>query len=104
MHSYLYGKLPGSFDGVWLPNSYFNQTRANLRNKGDLFVPVHRLDYTARLPLHSFPKLWNEFESDKLKKTTSANSFKEGLKDYFLDDLAETVRCGRAFCRDCFPQ
>ena len=104
MHSYLNGKLPGSFDGLWLPNKYKFPATANLRCANDLYIPKHRLDFTARLPLHSFPKLWNEFDDKLLLKNPSTKSFNESLKAYFLDDLASVVQCGRAFCRDCSPE
>ena len=104
MHSYLYGKLPGSFDGLWLANKFFHPDRANLRNANDLYVPKHRLDFSQRFPLHYLPKLWNDFDCAKLKNTPNHNSFRDGLKEYFLNDLDEIVYCGRAFCRDCFPE
>ena len=103
VHSYLYGKLPPSFDGTWVINRLHNPVTAGLRNADLLFVPKHRLEFSARLPFHSFPKLWNNFSEKKLKNTSSVNTFKEGLKCFFLNDLADVVRCRRAFCRDCYP-
>ena len=76
MHSYLYGKLPGSFDGIWQLNRFKNPATANLRIKNDLFIPRHRIDFTTRLPLHCLPKLWNEFESETLKNNPSTKSFR----------------------------
>ena len=81
-----------------------NVRGATLRNAKDLFVPRARLAFNARLPLHSFPKLWNNFNNEALKLTTNTNSFKKNLKTYFLDDLAPSVQCNRAFCRDCYPE
>ena len=54
----------------------------------------------ARFPLHLFSKVWNEFSDLELKST---DTFKNGLKSYFLDDLASEVKCNRAYCTDCFP-
>ena len=104
MHSYSYGRLPTSFDGLWLPNKYYNPALAGLRKADELYIPQPRIQFCGRLPLHSFPKLWNEFEDKKIKNMQRSNPFKEGLKNYFLNDLAETVHCGRAFCRNCFPE
>ena len=96
--------MPGSFDGLWPYNRDRNERGATLRNAGDLYVPRACLAFNARLPLHSFPKLWNNFNSVALKSTVNPNIFKNNLKTYFLDDLAASVNCNRAFCRDCFPE
>ena len=104
MHSYINNTLPGSFDGLWPYNRDRHERGATLRNAAELFIPRARLAFNARLPLHSFPKLWNDFNNEALKATVSSNIFKNNLKNYFLDDLAAAVRCNRAFCRDCYPQ
>ena len=103
-HSFIQNKLPQSFNGLWTVNRIYNPVRAcRLRNADVYFVPRSRLAFSARLPLNACPKLWNEFLDPEFKNTTSITIFKEGLKKYFLDDLAAEVYCGRAFCRDCFP-
>ena len=102
-HSFTQNKLPKSFDGLWSINGAYNPVAARLRRAETFFVPRARLNFSARFPLHAFPKLWNEFLDPELKNTVSVNVFKDGLKNYFLNDLAANVYCGRAFCRDCFP-
>ena len=57
VRSYQYGKLPHSFDGTWVLNKYHNPATAGLRIANKLFEPNPRIKFTARLPLHSFPKL-----------------------------------------------
>ena len=104
MHSYTNNTLPGSFDGLWPLNRERNVRGATLRNAGDLYIPRARLAFNARLPLHSFPKLWNNFNNEALKLNTNPISFKNSLKTHFLDDLASSVQCNRAFCRDCYPE
>ena len=103
MHTYTCSKLPTSFDETWVLNKIKHPRTADLRNADELYVPRHRLNFAARLPLHLFPKLWNEFDDFELKSTTSADTLKDGLKSYFLNDLSAEVKCNRAFCRDCFP-
>ena len=103
MHTYTNSKLPISFDGIWVPNKVRFPATTGLRNADELYVPRHRLKFASRFPLHLFPKTWNDFIDLELKSTTSANTFKLGLKSFFLNDLASEVRCNRAFCRDCFP-
>ena len=103
MHSYMFDRLPPSFNGTWVLNSLRNNTNAGLRTATELYVPWHRLNFSARLPLHFFPKIWNEVNDKKLKNTMNVKTFKENLKKYFLDDMASEVKWYRAFCRDCFP-
>ena len=80
MHSYMYGKLPNSFDGTWILNRLRNPNMVELRTANELFVPKFRILFSARLPLHTFPKVWNEFSNAKLKNTPNVKTFKEYLK------------------------
>ena len=95
--------FPNSFDGLWILNRLRNPAMAELRTANELYVPWFRLKFSARLPLHIFPKVWNEFNNTQLKNIQNVKTFKEKLNHYFLDDLAPIVRCNRPFCRDCFP-
>ena len=103
MHSYMQDKVPHSFHGIWAQNRYRNPTTAELRTATDLYIPKFRLMFAARLPLHHFPKVWNDFCEKTIKNITNVNTFKDKLKEYFLEDLASVVKCKRPFCRDCFP-
>ena len=104
MHSYVNNTLPGSFDGLWPVNRDRNERGATLWNANDLAIPWARLAFNSRFPKHSLPKLWNAFDDEALKNTVNPNTFKNNLKTYFIDDLAATVSCNRAYCRDCYPQ
>ena len=101
MYLHLNEKLPSSFEGVWSKNSE-NKT-LNLRNKGDIYIPSARLDFSARLPLHSIPKAFNDFPDNGLQYSESHTKFKDGLNLFFLNNLPSEVYCGRPFCKDCFP-
>ena len=85
-------------------NKFHNPATAGLRIAHEFFVPKPRIDFSARQPLHALPKLWNAFDDSKLKNTVKPDAFKDGLKLYFLNDLAAHVQCNNAFCRDCFPE
>ena len=61
MHSVSKGKSPKSFSETWggiqdAEESFY----LNLRNYLDFKVPFPRLHFSERLPLHSFPKAWND--------------------------------------------
>ena len=101
MQAFLLEKLPPSFDNVWVTN-LVNKSVV-LRNSAEIFVPQPRLDFSGRLPLHDIPKTYNELNNQSLKNNTSMDSFKDGLKAHFLNNLQDVVYCGRPFCKDCFP-
>ena len=107
MHAYMQDKVPYSFHGIWVQNRYKNPAtaalRAQVRTATELFIPKFRLQFAAKLPLHRFPKIWNEFTEKSIKNITNVNTFKSKLKEYFLEDLASVVKCNRPFRRDCFP-
>ena len=103
MHSFSNKKLPISFENTWVLNRDRGDRGATLRDANDLYVPKARINFSSRLPLQDFPKIWNNFE-DHLKQIASPRLFISNLKLYFLNDLAENVSCGRPFCRSCFPE
>ena len=51
--------------------------------------------------LYSFPKIWEEFPSEQIKIFRKITKFDHNPKQYFLDDLSETVTCNRQVCRAC---
>ena len=55
--------------------------------------------YIERLPLHSFPKIYNNLISPSLKGKLSMDYF----MDYFINEYKEIIYCGRPYCKDCFP-
>ena len=97
------GKSPKSFAETWdgvqdNEDSFY----LNLRNYLDFRVPFPRLHFSERLPLHSFPKAWNDQLDNELKSISNKNEFRLELKNLFIDRLPATVQCTNAFCRDCF--
>ena len=100
MYSYLQKKLPTSFMGVWSKNEV--NKLVTLRNSGEMFIPRARLCFSERLPLHSIPKIYNEFPDFDIKNIPTKTNFKEQLKLFYLNKLNAEVFCGRPYCRDCF--
>ena len=64
MHSYHYKTLPLAFAEIWTPNRARNPERI-LRNAEDYTIPPHRVELVKRLPLYSFPLVWNNLTVDK---------------------------------------
>ena len=65
MHNFNFNKLPFSFQEMWISNRMRNPL-VHLRNSDDLYIVPHRLETLKRLPLFSFPMLWNNEENSKL--------------------------------------
>ena len=100
MQQYLHDKLPISFEGVWARN------RANksvaLRNSWEVFIPRARLAFSDRLPLHSIPRVYNEFPDGNIKNIYCKKRFIDELKLFYLNNLSSEVFCGRPYCQDCY--
>jgi hypothetical protein len=64
LHKYTHNRLPLSFHETWVFNRDRNINRV-LRNANDFFVPAHHFATLRRLPLFTFPRLWNEEEDRK---------------------------------------
>jgi hypothetical protein len=67
MHNFSHRKLPLSFHDMWTTNRERNPNLA-LRNADNLYIPAHNFATLKKLPLFSFPKIWNEGVSTKMVK------------------------------------
>jgi hypothetical protein len=64
MHNFVHQKLPFSFNETWLKNIERNP-RLNLRNAQDLYIKPINYISIKRLPLFTFPSLWNQENQSK---------------------------------------
>jgi hypothetical protein len=71
-----------------------------LRNEEDFFEPFARIEMTAKMPLYSFPKIWNNLSPD-LKLIRSKPLFESKLKQKFLANYVDNYICARLFCPAC---
>jgi len=103
MHDFKYGFLPPSFDNMWTTNRIRRQDQVEieLRNDDLLFIPFTRSDFILRMPLHLFPKCWNDFENEDLKFIRNKIEFNLKLKDFLLEKLSATINCRRLLCPSC---
>jgi hypothetical protein len=64
-HSFVFNYSPISFFGTW---QTVGQSRDNpnfqLRNDNEYYIPRHRNDHLARMPLFNLPRLWNVYWSE----------------------------------------
>ena len=104
MHRFTQKYLPVSFNNTWVRNSIRNigENEILLRNANQLKLNTHRLSTFAKNPLFDFPKIWELFPDNQLKFIRNTLVFDTKLKNYFLNDLSDTILCNRAFCPSCY--
>jgi len=84
MHSYAHNKLPFSFNETWMKNIERNPG-LNLRNAQDYFIKPSIFSTLKRLPLFTFPSLWNS--ETVLKDTQDSKIFLRSLKLRLLNEI-----------------
>jgi len=85
MHKFSNLNLPLSFHDVWSLNRNLNPARL-LRNANDLRIPPHNYATLKRLPLFTFPRIWNE-EDVTRKSIQSFALYKKQLKLALLSSI-----------------
>ncbi len=86
MHKFKHNRLPFSFNEIWITNRARNPDII-LRNADDLHIPDHNLASIKRLPLFSFPRIWNE-DNNINKLIPSPNIYLRSVKSALLNALA----------------
>ena len=95
--------LPVIFNNTWVTNSIrrAGQNHVELRNAENLAIPFSRTITISRLPLFSFPRIWEEFPSEHIKFLRDKTEFNFNLKDFLLSQLLDIPTCERLFCPSC---
>ncbi len=99
MHDFINSKLPHSFNGVFRFNSDIQDSH---RTRQSNLINVPRCDsaYSNRLPLYSFPVIWNTW-TRIIPTSTSKSHFKYQLKNHLLSNYSDVVKCTNQFCKHC---
>jgi hypothetical protein len=115
IQQYSQGFLPLAINGTWKKNSerileHHDEEEGGvarglrvLRNEDDFYVPFSRLVSIDKLPLISFPTIWNNFHEHDLKLVRNKLQFNSKLKLHFLNKLKDIVSCDRLLCQACHP-
>ena len=82
MHSYVFRKLPFSFNEMWQTNREHPPERL-LRNDEEFYVPPYRIELVKKLPLVSFPTAWNN-ETSVHKSNPAQHIFLKHVKESLL--------------------
>ena len=90
--------LPGSFNDLqYFVCSDGPQTRqtslANCRR--------YRTNFSSIQPVHSFPRIWTNFDI-KLHDIRTLAMVKKACKTNFISGYAIRVKCSNLYCRDCY--
>jgi phage antirepressor YoqD-like protein len=84
MHNFWHKKLPLSFHDLWTTNRARNPNLV-LRNANNLYIPAHMYATLKRLPLFSFPKIWND--DSNLKENPSLRAYLKSVKSALLNSI-----------------
>jgi hypothetical protein len=84
MHKFMNNRLPFSFTNCWVSNRERNPERV-LRNANDLYIIPHQYGSLTRLPIFSFPLLWNQ--EDVTKQNPNMKIYPKSLKSKLLNNL-----------------
>jgi hypothetical protein len=96
--------LPPALSNLWQTNAErFQDLEVNiqLRREDDFYIPFARISQVERLPLTSFPRLWNQLEEDDIKSSASKSVFNSKLKKFYIDKLRSDFICNRLLCPFC---
>jgi hypothetical protein len=85
--------LPVIFSDAWF-NSSIREIGENsivLRNMDQLRVPFARILLVEKLPLVSFPTIWENFPDENIKFLRNKDEFNKKLKTYLLKQLSYVI-------------
>ena len=93
--------LPESFK--FLRNLYFNQQgRRNTRQYNYATLTGFRTVYTSLLPLHRYPRIWNNID-EETKSVHPLTKFRKNIHAKLLECYTNIVCCANNRCIQCFP-
>jgi hypothetical protein len=84
MHKFSHKSLPLSFHDLWISNRERNPNLV-LRNADNLYVPAHNYATLKRLPLFTFPKVWND--DMNVKENPSLRVYMKSVKSALLNSI-----------------
>ena len=95
MHKLKNNKLPSSFDTI----RYFTaEERVPTRQQQPANYRRYRTKFTSLLPLHRFPKLWNE-QTPMSHDITSLNIFKKETRGKLFGSYSVNIKCYNTNCK-----
>ena len=102
MHKLKNNKLPNSFNNFLQLNETIIARRTR---QSELFYHGRaRTSFSSKLPIHNFPKIWNDFISTnrELLHVENHKQFKKNSKAIFINAYAELIQCHNQNCVECY--
>ena len=81
----------------FFPTGDINSRR---ENNIPISIPMSRTTFSAQLPTHAFPKIWNSLPYSTLC-IHKRHIFKSSIKSQFISNYSNLVTCNNPFCPDC---
>ena len=97
MFDYVQNNLPVSFNHIF-PFNRDIQTIRQTRQSDLLYVSRCTSSFASKLPLHTLPKLWNQWANCA---SLSRYQFKQHLKSSTILSYQSQVKCSYAYCKNC---
>ncbi len=83
VHDWTNKRLPESFENIFAEKNHKSQTR-----HGALYRTAPRTKFSANLPKHMYPQIWNNLP-EATKNITSRKIFKNTLKSNMLKNITQ---------------
>ena len=100
MHDFVHGRLPCSFDELWIRNYQRVQNERELRNANHFHIPYVRLESFMSFPIAQIPRLWNDtIIANNIDENLRRKIFQKSVKKLLLDNL--TFVCQKNYCQEC---
>ncbi len=97
VYDFKHDNLPRSFSDFFPINPNPNPRRLHHIPRN---VSMPRTNFSALLPYHNFPVLWNSLDGN-IQASKSRNQFNNALKAQIINTYPEHVICSNPFCPDC---
>ena len=98
IHDWITNSLPNSFTSLFAFNS--SVTNVRTRQSSLIYSERARTNFTAKLPKHGFPKIWNELPRT-IHESKTKNILKNKLKSHYLTQYSSTINCVIPNCYSC---
>ena len=87
---------------ILLRNMYFNQHgRRMTRQNNYATLTGFRTVYTSLLPLHRYPRIWNNIDEETIS-VHPLTKFRKNIHEKFLEGYKNIVCCANSRCIQCF--
>ena len=100
MYDYIHGRLPHSFDGLWITNYQRGGDDRELRNANLFDIPFIRLESFKSFPMAEIPRVWNDTViANNIDENVRRKIFSKNIKKFLLENL--NFVCQKNDCQEC---